>query len=738
MQKLRRARAAVAEEATRVAERALSREAFIWIVGSLCAQHSVPFEPSLLLQQSAPPYDDASLQDALHRLGLVCESGTPGAVDGPAIAWLALDPGSQEAPFPHLLARLSPDEAVLFPALQQQPIQLPRGEFERRLVGSLLFTRCPARAPSDSDAVQDKPAFGFRWFVPALLSHKRIWRDVLLASLVIQLLALGLPLMTQAIIDKVIVHRTESTLIALGGGLAIFMLFSALMSWVRQYLILHTGTRIDALLGSAVFKHLLELPARYFQHRPTGVVSARLHGVEQIREFLSSAVVSLILDLPFLVICLALMFSYSLTLTAIALGFLALIVVASVLVSPIFQARLNQEFLLAARNQGFVTEYVAGMETVKSLQMEPILQRRYGGFLAAHLRAGFATRQVGNTYQVVANTLEQGMTLAILLAGAWIVMQPPTSAGGTFTIGMLVAFQMFAGKLSQPILRLVGLWQQFQQARLAVTRLGDLMDAPAEPYSLVPARASRADGDPGGPLIAVEALAFRYGDDRPLLYEGFNFTLQAGECVGLTGPSGSGKSTLAKLLQGFYLPTHGRILVDGIDSRHLAANELRAMFGVVPQETVLFSGSVLDNLLLGDPHAGFEQAVHACRMAEIHDVIEALPQGYQTEIGERGAGLSGGQKQRLAIARALIKRPRVLLFDEATSNLDQATAEAFAHTIDKLRGQVTILFITHAYTHALKFDRVVTLGGARAAPTAPAHPTPSAAHLHVVATAGGE
>jgi len=473
------------------------------------------------MQQSAPPYDDASLQDALHMLGLEFEAGTLGAGDGPAVAWLASDTGSQKAPVPHLLARLSPDEALLFPALQQQPIRLPRGELEQRLNGPLLFSRRPARAPSDADAAQDKPAFGFRWFVPALLSHKRIWRDVLLASLVIQLLALGLPLMTQAIIDKVVVHRTESTLIALGVGLAIFMLFSALMTWVRQYLILHTGTRIDALLGSAVFKHLVELPARYFQNRPTGVIAARLQGVEQIREFLSSAVVSLILDLPFLVICLALMFSYSLTLTAIALGFLLLIVVASALVSPIFQARLNQEFLLAARNQGFVTEYVAGMETVKSLQMEPILQRRYGDFLAAHLRAGFSTRQVGNTYQVIANTLEQAMTLAILLAGAWIVMQPPTAANATFTIGMLVAFQMFAGKLSQPILRLVGLWQQFQQSRLAVKRLGDLMDAPAEPYSVVPARASRVEsGGAGGPLIAVEALAFRYGDDGALLRHG--------------------------------------------------------------------------------------------------------------------------------------------------------------------------------------------------------------------------
>jgi subfamily B ATP-binding cassette protein HlyB/CyaB len=514
---------------------------------------------------------------------------------------------------------------------------------------------------------------------------------------------------------KVVVHRTESTLIALGIGLAVFTGFSALLTWVRQHLVLHTGTRIDAELGSAVFRHLVELPPRYFQHRPTGVIAARLHGVEQIRDFLSSAAVSLVLDIPFLSIALAIMFVYSVPLTLIALGILALIVAASLVVSPIFQTRLNREFLLGARNQAFVTEYVAGMETVKSLQMESILARRYGDYLASHLKANFATRQVANTYNVFATTLEQTMSLLILVVGAWIVMQPPAELADVFTIGMLVAFQMFAGKLSQPILRLVGLWQQFQQARLAVKRLGDLMDAPTEPYSVNPARAAR---DPKVrsmlPVIDVQSVAFRYGDDRPYVYEDLNLQIRQGECVALMGASGCGKSTLAKLLQGFYQPTRGRILVDGIDSRHLSANELRATFGVVPQETVLFSGSILDNLLLANPHATFEDVVTACRMAEIHEVIEQLPRGYQTEIGERGAGLSGGQRQRIAIARALLKQPRMLIFDEATSNLDQTTADAFAKTIEALRGRVAILFITHARAGALKFDRIVTLDRAAA------------------------
>jgi subfamily B ATP-binding cassette protein HlyB/CyaB len=274
-----------------------------------------------------------------------------------------------------------------------------------------------------------------------------------------------------------------------------------------------------------------------------------------------------------------------------------------------------------------------------------------------------------------------------------------------FTIGMLVAFQMFASRLSQPMLRLVGLWQQFQQANIAVQRLGDLMNAPAEPYAVVPQR----EGDGAG-QIEVRSLAFRYAEHLPFLYQGFNLSVRAGQCVALMGPSGSGKSTLAKLLQGFYWPSDGQILIDGRDTRYLAANELRQHFGVVPQETMLFSGSIYDNLAVANPQASFDQIVQACRMAEIHEVIEKLPKGYQTVVGERGVGLSGGQKQRIAIARALLKRPKVLIFDEAISSLDQQTAEHFSRTINTLKGRVTILFITHQLPRSLKFDAVYEIG----------------------------
>ena len=692
-----------AEECTQ-----LSLDELVWFVGSICQLHAVSFDAGLLRKRTSAPCDREMLCELLAELGFDLKASEDLDPLHLAIAPVAFDPASE--PTMVLVVRTTAQAVDFFRPLGATVTTLTPRDFALKRRGTLLTIRARSVAARDEDAVAAGRSFGFAWFIPELLKHRAIWRDVLLASLAIQLLALGLPLMTQAIIDKVIVHRTESTLIALGSGLAIFALFSAVLSWTRQYLVLHTGTRIDAVLGTSVFRHLVELPPRYFHSRPTGVIAARLHGVEQVREFLSSAAIALLLDLPFLSVCVAVMFLYSVPLALVAFAFLGLIVATSLVVSPLFQTRLNREFLLGARNQAFVTEYVAGIETVKSLQMEPTLLKRFGDYLAAHLAAGFATRQVANGYQVVAGTLEQAMALSILLAGAWIAMQPVAEGGAAFTIGMLVAFQMFANKLSQPLLRMVGLWQQFQQAHMAVRRLGDLMNAPAEPYVLVPNRGTQAEADCcARPIIQFESVSFRHADDRPYLYERLDLAIGKGECVALVGPSGCGKSTLAKLLQGFYLPTSGRILVDSIDTRHLAANELRAAFGIVPQETVLFSGTILENLLLAHPHATFEQVVHACRMAEIHATIEQLPQGYQTGIGERGAGLSGGQKQRLAIARALLRQPRVLIFDEATSHLDADTAAAFAATIASLRGVATILFITHAPIASLRFDRVIRL-----------------------------
>ncbi len=681
-------------------QEALAQGDFLWLAGSLCQLNRIPFDAGLVLQRFPAPHSVRQLLEATKSLGFKAGEGSLAAPAFPCIGFL-----KGETPRPALIARSDGKRLLYFPAGSQTPETVELAASAERFEPQILLLRHESAASSalPGDGAPQPARFGFRWFAAELLRHKRVWRDVLLASLFIQLVGLATPLGTQVIIDKVVVHQTGSTLVVIAVALAMFMLFNAGMSWLRQYLVLHTGNRVDAVLGSQVLRQLLRLQLPYFSYRPTGTLVARVQAVETIREFMAGAAVSLILDFPFLIVFLAVMFLYSWQLSLIALALLLLICLASVLVTPLLRARLNRQFLLGARNQAFLTEYVAGIETVKSLQMEPRLEGRYDDYLADYLAAGFSTRQLSNTYNVIANALEQTMTLAILCVGALLVMR-----NDGFTIGMLVAFQMFAARMSQPMLRLASLWQEFQQASIAVKRLGDIMDAPAEPHTLIPSRTVAGKGE-----IEVSDLAFRYSPEHPVLCRNLNLALKPGKLTVLTGPSGSGKSTLAKLLLGFYQPEDGRILIDGRDIRHFSANELRQYFGVVPQETVLFSGTIYENLLAANPNAGFEDVVKACRVAEIHEVIEKLPKGYNTEIGEHGVGLSGGQKQRLAIARAMLKRPRILIFDEATSNLDQATAERFAQTVNKLKGMATMLFITHQLPKGLAVDEVFTLATER-------------------------
>lgn len=672
-------------------KKTLSAEHFVWLVGSLCQLNRVLFDPALLVQRFPAPHCVRQFLEAIQSLGFRAGEAALAKASFPCIAFL-----KGEAPRPALIVKSDAKRLLYFEAGSQAPSTGVLDDFEPNAV---LVRRESATEPSVEEGGAPASSFGFAWFWREIVTHKRVWRDVLAASLFIQLVALATPLFTQVVIDKVVVHQTTNTLVVIALALGMFLLFNAGMTWLRQYFVLHTGNRVDAVLGSEVFRHLMRLHLPYFEHRPTGVLIARVRAVETVREFMSGAAVSLLLDFPFLLIFVAVMFAYSWQLTLIALGILLTIAAISVAVTPVLRARLNKQFLLGARNQAFLTEYVAGMETVKSLQMEPRLESRYDEMLAAYLASGFETRQVSNTYNVAANALEQLMTLSILCVGALLVMR-----NDGFTIGMLVAFQMFASRMAQPMLRLAGLWQEFQQASIAVKRLGDIMDVPAEPHTLIPSRAPEGRAE-----IRIAELAFRYSPDHPFLYRNLSLGLKPGKLTVLTGPSGSGKSTLAKLLLGFYQPEDGRISIDGRDIRYFSANELRQYFGVVPQETVLFSGTIYENLLAANPNSSFDDVVKACKIAEIHEVIEKLPKGYNTEIGEHGVGLSGGQKQRIAIARAILKRPRVLIFDEATSSLDAQTAERFAQTVNKLKGAATILFIAHQLPRGLAVDDVFTL-----------------------------
>ena len=668
-----------------------------WAFASLCRLLHAPFEARLFLQQFPPPACVATITHAAGALGLNLKRYSFGPrerldLQHPLIAFRR----TTEDEATRVALILSADaSAVLIAERDCAPRSLSHEELAASYATEMLRVEAK-QEPMAAERELAAPPFGLAWFVPELLRHRGVWRDVLAASLFMQLIALATPLFTQVVIDKVVVHHAQSTLLVIVLALGLFLVFNAALGYVRQYLLLHTGNRIDAVLGARVFEHVLRLPPRYFEQRPTGTVVARLQGVETIREFLTGAAASVALDLPFVLVFVAIMFWYSVPLTLIALGVIGSLALLSALITPVLRRRINDQFLAGARNQAFLTEYVSAMDTVKALQLEPQLAARYSRNLADYLAASFATRHVANVYAVTASALEQALAVAVLAAGAWLVM---TSEG--FTIGMLVAFQMFASRLAQPALRLAGLWQEFQQAAIAVQRLGDVMDAPTEATSLRPGRTHDAAG-----TVEIENLSFSYAGDQAAVFERFSLRMEAGACVALTGPSGSGKSTLARLLLGFYFPTAGAIRIDGHDTRHLSANELRLQFGVVPQETRLFSGTIYDNLLLAQPYASFPEVIEACRLAEIHDFVDSLPQGYQTLIGEHGAGLSGGQKQRLAIARALLRRPRILIFDEATASLDRDTAEALGRTVNRLRGKVTILFIAHYVPETLSVDLV--------------------------------
>lgn len=601
---------------------------------------------------------------------------------------------------PVLLLRVDVERVLFFESGNPRPLRMSLDEALQQLGGTVWKVTRAETAPGAATGEPAAPAHGWRWCLEEMLRHRGVWAQVLAASVALQAVGLCTPLFTQVMIDKVIVHQTMSTFKVIILAMIVLVLFSSLMGWVRQYLVVHTGNRVDAVLGSRLFGHLVHLPLDYFEQRSTGTISARLHAIESIREFIAGAAISLMVDLPLLMLFLGVMVWYSWQLSLATFGILALIALASLAVAPFMRKRLNRQFLAGARQQAFVTEHIAAMETVKSLQMEGWLRHAYDACLADWLGSGFGARKMALGFGALVGLLEQSMTVMVLGLGAWLVMR-----NEGFTIGMLVAFQMFAARLSQPVLRLAGLWQSYQQACIAMRRVGDILQAPAEPHSL---QSATAEAGPG--RLVLEGLGFSYQPHGPTLYRGLSAQIEPGELVLVRGPSGCGKSTLARLLLGFYAPSEGRILIDGRDLRHVGANQLRAHFGVVPQHTVLFSGTLHANLSMASPHASREEMMQACRLAEIHEHILSLPDAYDTRIGEQGTGLSGGQKQRLAIARALLRKPRVLIFDEATSSLDAATAEQFAGTVNRLKASATVLFIAHQLPAGLQPDREICLG----------------------------
>lgn len=544
-----------------------------------------------------------------------------------------------------------------------------------------------------------KRAFDISWFIPALVKYRKPMRDVLLGSFFLQVVGLATPIFFQLVIDKVLVHQSMTTLDVLAIGLATVLVFETMLSGLRNWLFAHTTNRVDAELSAALFKHLVALPLGYFEARRVGDSVARVRELENIRNFLTSNAVTVLIDLFFTIVFFAVMYIYSPMLTLIVALTIPIYVTISVFITPPLRARLDEKFKRGAENQAFLVETVTGIGTLKSMAVEPRMRDRWEKQFAGYIKTGWDVTVLSTWGSHLIQLVSKLTTVAILFFGAKAVIN------GELSVGALVAFNMLAGRVAQPILRLSQLWQDFQQVRISVDRLGDILNSPAEPEH----NPNRASLPPITGRVEFDKVRFRYRPDAPEALRGVNLDIPAGEMLGIVGPSGSGKSTLTKLVQRLYVPEQGRVLVDGTDLALVDPAWLRRQVGVVLQENILFNRSVRENIALSNPTIAMDKVIAAAELAGAHEFILTLPHGYDTVIEERGANLSGGQRQRLAIARALITDPRILILDEATSALDAESEEIIQNNLGRIAEGRTVMIIAHRLSAVRPCNRIITV-----------------------------
>jgi ATP-binding cassette, subfamily B, bacterial HlyB/CyaB len=544
--------------------------------------------------------------------------------------------------------------------------------------------------------------FDFSWFVPALVKYRRLFGEALVVSLFLQLFALVSPLFFQAVMDKVLVHRGMTTLDVLVIGLLIVVVFESVLNALRTYVFSHTTSRIDVELGARLFRHLLALPLAYFQARRVGDSVARVRELENIRSFLTGQALTLVLDLLFSVVFIAVMFAYSVPLTFIVLASLPLYVGLSLLVVPILRKRLDQKFARGAENQALLVETVTGIQTVKAGALEPQLARKWDNQLAAYVSASFRTSTLASFAHEGVGLIGKIVSAATLWYGAHLVMD------GAMSVGMFVAFNMFAQRVAQPIMRIAQMWTEFQQTGISMQRLGDILNTRTE----VPPSAA-VQLPPLKGRVTLDKVSFRYRPDAQPVLHAVSLDIAPGQIVGIVGRSGSGKSTLTKLVQRLYAPEQGRVLIDGIDIGLADTTQLRRQIGVVLQDNWLFNRSVRENIAIADPAAPIEAVMHAAQLAGAHEFISQLPEGYDTVVGEQGASLSGGQRQRVAIARALFTQPRILIFDEATSALDYESEAIIRKNMQAICQGRTVIVIAHRLSAVKHANAIVVMDQGR-------------------------
>lgn len=548
-------------------------------------------------------------------------------------------------------------------------------------------------------AVAGRPLrFGFSWFTAQFMRYRKLFLEVLGITLALNLLGLAAPLLFQSVIDKVLIHNSMSTLSVLAFAFLAVSIWEVALGWIRTRLFTETTQKIDVELGARLFHHLLALPLSYFEKRRVGDTVTRVRQLETIREFLTNASLTVMVDPLFTLVFLAAMLVYSPMLSGIVLVSLVLYAIVSFSVAGPLRARVEDKFEKSSASNALLVESVSGIHTIKATAVEPHWQNRWERQLAAYTASSQRLINTANTGSQTIELISKLSFAAILFFGAQAVI------GGALSVGALVAFNMFAQRVSGPVIRMAQLWQDFQQVRIAIERLGDVLNHPVEPRPASAATLPTLHG-----AIRFENVSFRYAEDQPPVLSDITLDIPAGSSLGIVGSSGSGKSTLAKLLQRLNLPSNGRVLVDEVDFAQLDPAWLRRQIGVVLQENLLFSRTIRENIALSNPAMPFEHVVAAATLAGAHDFILRQPRGYDTEIVERGVNLSGGQRQRLAIARALVGNPRILVFDEATSALDAESEELIQNNLRAISAGRTLVIIAHRLSAVRGCDRIITL-----------------------------
>ncbi|ELV72983.1 alpha-hemolysin translocation ATP-binding protein HlyB [Escherichia coli ATCC 700728] len=604
----------------------------------------------------------------------------------PALIWR--DDGKH-----YILSRITKDSSryLVYDPEQHQSLTFSRDEFEKLYQGKVILVT------SRATVVGELAKFDFSWFIPSVVKYRRILLEVLTVSAFIQFLALITPLFFQVVMDKVLVHRGFSTLNIITIAFIIVILFEVILTGARTYIFSHTTSRIDVELGAKLFRHLLALPVSYFENRRVGETVARVRELEQIRNFLTGQALTSVLDLFFSVIFFCVMWYYSPQLTLVILLSLPCYVIWSLFISPLLRRRLDDKFLRNAENQAFLVETVTAINTIKSMAVSPQMIATWDKQLAGYVASSFRVNLVAMTGQQGIQLIQKSVMVISLWMGAHLVIS------GEISIGQLIAFNMLAGQVIAPVIRLAHLWQDFQQVGISVERLGDVLNTPVEKKSgrnILP----EIQGD-----IEFKNVRFRYSSDGNVILNNINLYISRGDVIGIVGRSGSGKSTLTKLLQRFYIPETGQILIDGHDLSLADPEWLRRQIGVVLQENILLNRSIIDNITLASPAVSMEQAIEAARLAGAHDFIRELKEGYNTIVGEQGVGLSGGQRQRIAIARALVTNPRILIFDEATSALDYESENIIMKNMSRICKNRTVIIIAHRLSTVKNANRIIVM-----------------------------